>query len=741
MASSEERRLSPGAKGYIAATVVAAVCALWWLAQRELVIGPVGAFLILAMLAIFVESLGLIFSYKGQMFQYSLGAPLMLAVMTVFGLAPAAIVQIAASLVSDVSRHKSWAKVAFNASQTTLSLTAAGTVIEGLLRERITYPGMTFEQAQLPILLLGLVAYFMVNNLLTAIIVQLVTGWRHLDVVKRFVSQESLIDAAGLLLVPVLAVSVQRNPLLVLLLIIPTAALYRATRLALENLQLLSDTAKAREEKLAAEKRFHSFVQNSSDMICLTDPAGQVVFTSASIRRIAGYAPHETPWLLFDRVHQDDHGQMSAALARVAASTDPITLPEIRFLHADGTVRWTEVVLSNMLKDDPVRGIVLNIRDISERRTLEAQLRQSQKLDALGQLAGSIAHDFNNLLSVVQGFARFARDAGPGDESYRDDLDEVLKTSERGVRLIRQLMLFSRSDVRQAELVDVNAVITDLLKLLRTTVTEGVELTFEPAASLPPMKIYPGGLEQLLINLAVNGRDAMQNKGTLRITTELVPADEKPASDDWLRLRVTDSGCGMDQATMDRIFEPFFTTKARGSGTGLGLATVHGIVNTAGGRISVTSSPGRGTTFVIDFPSAAGDPDAREPEPVAVPPGSTSQTVLVVEDDPALCAMVDRILSRAGYTVLATVAPEAALDLAGRHSGELALLLTDVVMPGITGPELAEKVLARSPRSRLLYMSGYTDDLIAAHDVETLLRKPFTPEELLVSVRKVLESS
>lgn len=738
MASSEEARLSAAAKTYIAGTATAAVAALVWLSQREFVVGSVAAFLLLAVLAIFVESLPLVFSYKGQMFQYSLGAPLMLALMTVFGLAPAAMVQVTASVVSDLVRRKSWSKVVFNGSQTVVSLTAAGTVLEALLGERITYPGITFVPAQLPALLVALAVFFVVNSLFTAVVVQLVTGWRHIDVIKRFVSQEALIDGAGLLLVPLLAVSVQRNPLLALFLLVPTAALYRATRLALENLNLLNERAEALEEKQAAEKRFKSLVQNSSDIICLTDAAGQVGYTSSSAERIAGYAVPDAPWPLSDWIHEDDHAIIAEALARASVSAEVITLPEVRLLHADGTVRCTEVVLSNMLEDDPVRGIVLNIRDISERRLLEAQLRQSQKLDAVGRLAGGIAHDFNNLLSVVQGFARFARDAGPGEPSYKDDLDEVLKTSERGVRLVRQLLLFSRNEVAEPELVDVDAAITDLWNLLKATVTEGVELTSERAPSLPPVEIDPGQLEQVLINLVVNARDAMQNRGTLTIASEFIPGDPKSEPLGWVRLRVADSGCGMDQATIDRIFEPFFTTKERGAGTGLGLATVHGIVSAAGGRLDVDSTPGRGTTFVVDLPAAAGDPQAQELDPPETQP-PTSQTVLVVEDDPALCAVVDRILSRAGYAVTATDSPEVALDLAARHSGDIALLLTDVMMPGMSGPELAEKVLALSPQTKLLFMSGYTDDLIDVHDMDELLRKPFSPEVLLSRVRRTLE--
>lgn len=732
------------ATAYVVILIAAAAVACFWLAQHEVVLQPLDTFVILAILALVFESVPLIGSYRGQRFQFSVGSAFAVAMLTLFGIVPAVIIQVAASVITDLKAHKEWQKVAFNAAQFILLLTAIGLVLETLLGRRIVYPGLSFEAGELPILLAALVTFFVMNSMFTSIVIQLVTGWKMRDVLRRSIAQESLIEASALLLVPLIAVSMQRNPLLGLFLFVPIGALYRATQLGLQNVSLLEDRTRALEEKKATERRFRSLVQNSSDLICLLDPHGTLVYASSSADDVVGHPLRLTGPDLLDSIHPSDRGAVTDALSGVRRSRAPKTLPEIRFVRDGGSVIWAEVVITNMLEDEDVNGIVLNIRDTSERRVLEDQLRHSQKTDAVGQLAGGIAHDFNNLLSVIQGFTQFALEAGPNDETYKDDLKEVLSTADRAVQLVRQLLMFSRKDDVQPKLVDINDAIADLWKLLQTSLTEGIDLRFAAGPSLLPVKIDPTHLEQVMINLAVNARDAMQGRGVFEIVTSSIPDLDEPNSPGWIRVSFTDTGCGMDETTLERVFDPFFTTKGRGSGTGLGLATVHGIVTSAGGRISVDSAPGKGTTFVIYLPATLEVPSETPHESDGRSLTGT-ETVLVVEDDRGVGAVVERILSRAGYRVVTTDSPEKAVLFMADHGWDVDLLLTDVVLPSMSGPELASVVLATNPRTKLLYMSGYTDDLLAQHHVESkearLVRKPFSRDSLLIEVRRSLEEA
>lgn len=734
--------LPRSAKVFVAILAAAAAMACLWLLQRDVVLQPTDTLVILAILTLVFESFPLLGSYRGQTFQFSVGTAFVVAMLTLFGILPAVIIQVAASLIADLRTRKEWPKVVFNAAQFIVTLTVAGLVVEKLLGRKIVYPGLSFNAAELSILLAGLVTFLVMNWTLTAAIIRIVTGWKISDVARRFIAQESFIEASALLLVPLIAVSMQRSPLLGLFLMVPIGALYRATQVGLQNVSLLEDRTRALEEKKATERRFRSLVQNSSDLICLIDPDGAVIYASQSAGEVSGL--HLACPNLLDCIHPSDRGTATDALAAVRRSPSPKTLPEIRFVRDRGPTIPAEVVIDNRLDDEDVKGIVLNIRDTSERRILEDQLRQSQKTDAIGQLAGGIAHDFNNLLGAIQGFTQFALEAGPSDESYKNDLKEVLATADRAAQLVRQLLMFSRKGDVQPKLVNMNDAIADLWKLLLASLTEGVDLRFEAARSLLPVKIDPTHLEQVMINLAVNARDAMQGRGVFEIVTSSVPDLDEPDSLGWTRVSFRDSGCGMNDTTMERIFDPFFTTKGRDSGTGLGLATVHGIITSAGGRISVDSAPGTGTTFVIDLPAVLDTPSSRRDEPAIQSPKGT-ETVLVVEDDQGVGTVVQRILEWAGYRVITTASPQKALLFMADHGWDVDLLLTDVVLPEMTGPELASAVLANNSRTKLLYMSGYTDDLLEQHQVESkaarLMRKPFSRESLLIEVRRSLDEA
>jgi signal transduction histidine kinase/CheY-like chemotaxis protein len=393
--------------------------------------------------------------------------------------------------------------------------------------------------------------------------------------------------------------------------------------------------------------------------------------------------------------------------------------------------------------------------DVTDRRVeelrrlrIDAQLERARRLEAVGKMAGGVAHDFNNLLAVVLNYTDFIADALPGDSELHEDLAEIRKAGERGASLTRQLLIFSRREVATPQLIDLNDVVTNLEKLLVRTMGEDVKLKFETAENLYPVEADAAQIEQALVGMALNAREAMPDGGTLTISTENVVIDEdyveanpQARTGPHVRLSIADTGVGIAPELLERIFEPFFTTKSRGSGTGLGLAAVHGVMANASGHISVYSEPGLGSVFHLHFPAAAGiapiapEPGVQSPaEAISVPPGTR---VLVAEDDPAVRQVTARVLERTGFEVVVCEDGQEAAEVL--ETGErFALLLTDVVMPRLSGRELANKAREIDPWMPVLYMSGYTEDIISSHDVTTedmtFLRKPFTARDLLESV-------
>jgi nitrogen-specific signal transduction histidine kinase/CheY-like chemotaxis protein len=384
-----------------------------------------------------------------------------------------------------------------------------------------------------------------------------------------------------------------------------------------------------------------------------------------------------------------------------------------------------------------------------ERRRAEAdlrarddQLRQAQKMEAIGRLAGGIAHDFNNLLTAIDGYSSFLLSATSPDDPRHADALQIHKAAERAADLTRQLLAFSRKQTVSPEIVDVNEMIRETDVLLRRLLGEQIDLELELDGSLAPILADRSHLQQIVLNLAVNARDAMQEGGRLLLRTANVLSSAAPHRSSVL-LEVADTGHGMDAATRGRIFEPFFTTKEIGKGTGLGLATVHGIVEQSGGRIEVESEVGRGTVFRISFPTAAGTPRPADPPDPPAPHGG-SESILLVEDEATVRELASRILRGAGYRVLAAANADEALTLSERAGSVVDLLLTDVVMPGMSGRELAEELARRRSFRAVIFMSGYTvDPLIVGVRASTeagFLAKPFTPDDLLRIVREALDA-
>jgi two-component system cell cycle sensor histidine kinase/response regulator CckA len=421
-----------------------------------------------------------------------------------------------------------------------------------------------------------------------------------------------------------------------------------------------------------------------------------------------------------------------------------------RHRKKDGTLLDVDILAHHLTFGDRPACMVLAL-DVTERKRLEEQLRQSQKMEAIGQLAGGVAHDFNNLLTVINGCADMAAKTLPDSSPARDLIGEVRKAGERAAGLTRQLLAFSRKQVLAPRIVDLNTVITDLKKLLQRMIGENIELL----TRLDPEPCYVfadrGQLEQVIVNLAVNSRDAMSRGGLLVLETRRVvkgeacsqaPKDMKPG--DYVLLSVTDSGCGMTEEVQARLFEPFFTTKGVGKGTGLGLAVVHGIVQQSEGHIDVKSTPGAGTCFRIYLPHVeAPVPSGKSNRGVATM-ASGSETVLLVEDEEAVRSLTCLILQQGGYRVLEASNGEEALRAAEGFHEPIDLLVTDVVMPGLGGRELAERLLLLHAEMKVLYLSGYTDDAVVRNGVLQeqvhFLQKPFSPAAFSQKVREVLDS-
>jgi two-component system, cell cycle sensor histidine kinase and response regulator CckA len=475
---------------------------------------------------------------------------------------------------------------------------------------------------------------------------------------------------------------------------------------------------------------------------------------SATLATIFGLAPPQSPTTneqFFELIHPEDRDAVREATERAIRERSDL-VNEFRVVWPDGTVHWiaghARVLVDAAGSATGMIGVGI---DITERKSLEDQFRQSQRMEAIGQLAGGVAHDFNNLLTAIIGYANLVSSAlEPGDPKL-EDVDEIIQAADRAAVLTRQLLAFSRKQVLRPRLVDLNDTVADTVKMLRRMIPEHIELTPILAPELRPTRVDPAQLEQVVMNLVVNARDAMPSGGLLTIETAMVDLDEAYARQHvparpgrYVMLTVSDTGIGMDATTLRRIFEPFFTTKEQGRGTGLGLATVYGIVNQSGGNIWVYSEPNRGSTFKVYLPAAEGSAD-RELAIGTEGPAVGSETILVVEDETAVRHLTRAILERAGYNVHDAADPIEAEALFAELTDAVDLLITDVVMPGSDGPAMYQRFAQRRPGLKVLFMSGYTDASLVRNGILdstsgfTILDKPFTARTLTRTVREVLD--
>jgi PAS domain S-box-containing protein len=509
-----------------------------------------------------------------------------------------------------------------------------------------------------------------------------------------------------------------------------------------------------------SEELSAGLLQAAPDAILVMD-AGRVVLVNDRAEELFGWARDELLGRHADVLLTDEARDAYPDLLRRSGDgrgTGPMGTVRITARRRDGSELPVEASLARV--DTPQgRVAVAVVRDRSEqhhaeaeqaRLRQEAQAHRSHRLESLGQLAGGIAHDFNNMLGVIVNYANFvieeASSADPDLAAIVADARQVVRAGERGTDLTHQLLAFARREVVRPRELDLNEVIAAAEETLHGALGEQVKLVLRPGADLPSVTCDPGQIEQLLVNLAVNARDAMPHGGSLVIDTSghrAARAEQDLPAGEYVRLRVTDSGRGMAAHVAERAFEPFFTTKASGEGSGLGLATVYGIVTQAGGAVGISSEPGLGTTVTVLLP--AGRTLPAEPAAPAAPASTSGhgETLLVVEDEAALRDVAGRILSGAGYHVLAADGGREALELAARHEGRIDLLLSDVVMPGMLGKELAERLVDARPGTRVLYMSGYARPVLASQGTldpgVALLEKPFTAEDLLTAVRRRLD--
>ncbi|MGD0544316.1 MAG: PAS domain-containing protein [Candidatus Acidiferrales bacterium] len=500
---------------------------------------------------------------------------------------------------------------------------------------------------------------------------------------------------------------------------------------------------------LAQEELFSLIGENAADMIAVVTVQGERLYNSPSYEKLLGYTPEDLEKTsAYEQIHPDDQPAVKVA-ADEAKKTGIGKRVEYRIRHKNGEWRVLESTASAVRNaQGEVEKLIIVNRDITERRQLEQQLLLSQRLEAVGKLSGGIAHDFNNILGVIIGYSEALQETIGVDDPMREAVDEIEKAGQRAAALTQQLLAFSRKQVLEPKILDLNSIVADVEKMLRRLIGADVELEIITDPTLGKVKADRGQIEQVILNLAVNARDAMEQGGTLRIETRDADLDANDTKrlryvipGHYVMLQVSDTGMGMTAEVQSHIFEPFYTTKEQGKGTGLGLATVYGVIKQSGGYIWLESEIGKGSTFQIYLPRAEGAAtEATRIDPSFKKHGSA--TILVAEDEPPLLKLTCNTLRESGYKVLEAEDGARAIETAAQYEGDIQLLLTDVVMRGMNGRELADKMLSARPSIKVLYMSGYTDGAVATHGVLesgiVILRKPFTRKQLQQIVGEML---
>ncbi len=522
---------------------------------------------------------------------------------------------------------------------------------------------------------------------------------------------------------------------------------YVAVQLDITQTRRTLNALEATEAALrTSEAWYRALMDGTEDMVSVLDAQGYYRYVSASFERTLGYAPSELiGTMAFNLIHPDDLEPVLRTFSTGVQQPGAVRRMQYRLLHKAGHWRSVEGVGRNLLDDPIVAGIVISSRDVTERLTLEAQLRQAQKLEAVGRLVGGVAHDFNNLLTIILGGMEALEEQIPVGDGRRAEIRPIAEAGERAATLVGQLLAFSRQQMVTPVVLDLNLLVADLRVLLGRLVEDDVTVRLQPAAAPALVRADAGQIEQVLLNLVANARDAMPDGGAIEIELEIISVPDETASGHdmpagrYVRLAVRDNGIGMTEETLTHAFDPFFTTKETGRGTGLGLASVYGIVKQSQGHVWLESIPGRGTTCTICLALENARPDAATP-PAPEPWRGGSETILIAEDDAGLRRYVRIALGRLGYRVLESTG-EDSIAVAAGFDGPIDLLLTDVVMPGHSGPDLAKTLQESRPGLPVLFMSGYAANHRRAVGISqgSFIQKPFRTRDLAAAVRRALD--
>lgn len=517
------------------------------------------------------------------------------------------------------------------------------------------------------------------------------------------------------------------------------------------NIMNITERRVAERELQESEERYRSLVENTIDGYFVCEiPSGKFIFLNQPICVLLGHTMQSAISLtLWDAIDASEHEQIRKSIQERSEGKTPIFENDIRnIIRKDGSKFRAEVSTSLVTYKgkEVLQGV---LKDVTERERLILQLQQAQKMEAIGKLAGGVAHDYNNMLSVILGYSELSLlHTQPGEPIY-ENLLEINKAAERSKSVTRQLLAFARKEAIDPQVLDLNTTIESMLKMIRRLIGENIDLTWRPKAGKWLIRMDPSQIDQILANLCVNAKDAITNVGKITIETSTVTFDEHYCAEhagfvpgDFVMLAVTDNGSGMDRKTLERIYEPFFTTKGPGKGTGLGMSTVYGIVKQNKGMVEVDSEIGLGTTIRIYLPRSKGEPAIDKLRAGKDIPLGHGETVLVVEDESATLKLVERFLSLLQYKCLSANTPDEALEVAQLHASEISLLMTDVIMPGMNGRELSERLIGQFPQIKCIYMSGYTANEIDDHGVLEegvhFIKKPFSREDLALKIRMVL---
>jgi PAS domain S-box-containing protein len=513
----------------------------------------------------------------------------------------------------------------------------------------------------------------------------------------------------------------------------------------------ITERKRSERELMKSEERYRYLVENAHDIIYTHDLQGTYTSINKAGELITGYPREEALAMNLTNTVAPEYQDKAREMLRRKLAGEVVTAYEMEIVAKDGHRITIEANTKLVYQDGVPIGVQGIARDVTERKQLEEQLRQSQKMEAIGQLAGGVAHDFNNLLTAINGYSSLALQRLEDNHPIRSYLEEVRKAGDRAANLTRQLLAFGRKQILQPLAINLNDVVTDMNKMLQRLIGEDIRLTAKLDPALKKIKADPGQVEQVLVNLVVNARDAMPRGGKLTIETASVELDSEYAGKHigfapgkYVMLAVSDTGTGMSDETRARIFDPFFTTKEKGKGTGLGLSTVYGIIKQSGGNIGVYSELDHGTTFKVYFPELATAQPKTDLVAVELAPAGGSETILLVEDEDVVRGLAQKILEQSGYKVMAASRGTDAIRLCLQGTESIDLLLTDVVMPETSGKEVADRVTELLPGLRVLFMSGYTDEAIVHHGVldsnVEFIQKPFTPAALVRRVREVLDA-